>query len=202
MYDKTVEEFTKILASKEPVPGGGSASALVSALGIALGNMVGGLTLGKEKYKDVEDDILRLNKSSEDIRLKLLELVKKDAEAFEPLSKAYKIPKDEPNRDEIMEKCLRDAATVPLEIFDLSCESIEVLEEYGKIGSKMVLSDVATGVVFCWSAMYGAAANVKINTKLMKDREYAEKINSYVDDRMEEYWPRAEKVYEDIYKTF
>lgn len=202
MYDKTVEEFTKILASKEPVPGGGSASALVSALGIALGNMVGGLTLGKEKYKDVEEDILRLNKSSEDIRLKLLELVKKDAEAFEPLSKAYKIPKDEPNRDEIMEKCLRDAATVPLEIFDLSCESIEVLEEYGKIGSKMVLSDVATGVVFCWSAMYGAAANVKINTKLMKDREYAEKINSYVDDRMEEYWPRAEKVYEDIYKTF
>ena len=78
MYDKTVEEFIKILASKEPVPGGGSASALVSALGISLGNMVGGLTLGKEKYKDVEEDILRLNKISEEIRLKLLDLIKKD----------------------------------------------------------------------------------------------------------------------------
>ena len=101
-----------------------------------------------------------------------------------------------------MEKCLRDAASVPLEIFDLCCESIDVLKEFGEKGSKLMLSDAATGVVHVWGAMYGAAVNVKVNTKLMKDREYAEKINRHIDEKMDVYWKIAEKVYEDVYSTF
>ena len=202
LYDLSIEEFTKKLASKDAVPGGGGASGLVAAIGIALGSMVGELTIGKPKYAEYEDELKRLAKLSNEIREKLIKLTQKDADCFEPLSKAYGIPKDDPKRDEIMEECLKNAVSAPLEIFNLACESIEILEEYGKYGSKLVISDAATGVMCSWAAMYGAAINVKVNTKLMKDRNNAETINQYIDETMEEYWPRAEKVYNDIYKTF
>ncbi len=200
--NKTITEFTEMIASNSPTPGGGGASALVAAIGIALGDMVGEFTVGKKKYADVEEDIKALMERAQKLRVELLELVEKDAELFEPLSKAYAIPKDDPTKDEVMEACLKDAASVPLKIFDLSCESIEILEEFGKKGSKIIISDAATGVVFSWAAMYGAAVNVKVNTKSMKDREYAEAINKHVDSAMQKYWPIAEKTYEDIYKTF
>ena len=202
MLNKTVTEFTEVLASKAAVPGGGGASALVGALGIALGNMVGELTVGKKKYADVEEDVRALMAKAQDLRVRLLECVNKDAEAFEPLSRAYGIPKDDPTRDEVMEKCLRDAAAAPLEILDLCCEAIELQREFADKGSVLAVSDAATGVVFCWSAMYGAAVNVKVNTKAMKDKAYADGINAHVDAQMEKYWPIAEKVYEDVYRRF
>ena len=202
MLNKSVTEFSEILASKAAVPGGGGASALVGALGIALGNMVGELTVGKKKYADVEEDVRALMAKAQDLRVRLLECVNKDAEAFEPLSRAYGIPKDDPTRDEVMEKCLRDAAAAPLEILDLCCEAIDLQREFADKGSVLAVSDAATGVVFCWSAMYGAAVNVKVNTKAMKDREYADEINAHVDAQMEKYWPIAEKVYEDVYRRF
>lgn len=198
----TITEYTELLASPKAVPGGGGASAVVAAIGISLGDMVGELTVGKKKYADVEEDIKALMSHAQELRLKLLACSEKDAEVFEPLSRAYGIPKEDPDRDEVMEKCLRDAASAPLEIFDLCCEAIDVLKEFGEKGSKMVISDAATGVVHVWGAMYGAAINVKVNTKLMKDREYAESINRHVDEKMEVYWKTAEKVYEDIYKNF
>ena len=202
MLEQSVRGFTEQLASKAPVPGGGGASALVGAVGIALGDMVGELTVGKKKYAAVEEDVKALMAKAQDLRVRLLECVNKDAEAFAPLSRAYGIPKDDPTRDEIMEKCLRTAAAAPLEILDLCCEAIELQREFADKGSVLAISDAATGVVFCWSAMYGAAVNVKVNTKAMKDRAYADKLNAHVDEQMAKYWPIAEKVYEDVYRRF
>ncbi len=119
MLNKSVTEFTELLASRAPVPGGGGASALVGAIGIALGDMVGELTVGKKKYAAVEEDVKALMAKAQDLRVRLLECVGKDAAAFEPLSRAYGIPKDDPSREEVMEKCLRDAAAPPLEILAL-----------------------------------------------------------------------------------
>ena len=202
MLNKSITEFTEALASKAPVPGGGGASALVGAVGIALGDMVGELTVGKKKYADVEEDVKALMVRAQELRVKLLECINKDAEAFEPLSRAYGIPKDDPTRDEVMEKCLRDAAATPLEILDLCCEAIELQREFADKGSVLAISDAATGVVFCRSAMYGAAVNVKVNTKSMKDRDYAEKLNAHVDGQLAKYGPIAEKVYQDVYGRF
>ena len=202
MLNKSVTEFTEALASKAAVPGGGGASALVGAIGIALGDMVGELTVGKKKYADVEEDVRALMARAQELRVRLLSCVNKDAEAFAPLSRAYGIPKDDPTRDDVMEKCLRRAAAAPLEILDLCCEAIELQREFAAKGSVLAVSDAATGVVFCWSAMYGAAVNVKVNTKSMKDREYAETINAHVDAQVAKYRPIAEKVYQDVYGRF
>lgn len=202
LIEKSCREFSELLASKAPVPGGGGASALVGAIGIALGDMVGELTVGKKKYADVEEDVKALMEKAQTLRVKLLECVDADAAAFEPLSKAYAIPKDDPTRAEVMEQCLRAAAAAPLQILDLCCEAIELQQEFAAKGSVLAISDAATGVVFCWSAMYGAAVNVKVNTKAMADRAYAEQINAHVDAQMAKYWPIAEKVYEDVYQKF
>ena len=198
MYDTGLAAFTEQIASKAPVPGGGGASALVGAVGIALGDMVGELTVGKKKYAAVEEDIKALMERAQALRVKLLECIEKDATAFEPLSKAYGIPKDDPDRDAVLEKCLHDAAGAPLEILDLCCEAIDVIAEFAEKGSVMVVSDAATGIMICHGALHGAAINVKVNTKLMKDRAYAEEINQHVESQMAKYLPIAEKVYADV----
>ena len=89
LIDRTVADFTQELASPAPVPGGGGASALAAAIGISLGDMVGELTVGKKRYADVEEDICGLMERSQALRLRFLELVDGDAEAFAPLAKAY-----------------------------------------------------------------------------------------------------------------
>ena len=86
-------EFVEVLASKAPVPGGGGASALVGAVGTALGNMVGSLTVGKKKYADVEAEMYELKAKCDRLQAELLALVERDAEVFEPLSKAYGMPR-------------------------------------------------------------------------------------------------------------
>lgn len=202
LTEQTCAEFIDLLASKAAVPGGGGASALTAALGTALGGMVGALTAGKAKYADAEGDIRELMARAEVLRRKLLDCVDKDAEAFAPLAKAYAISRDDPDRDTVMEECLRQAAAVPMEILDLSCEMIALHRQFADKGSALAVSDAATGVVLCWGAMYGAAVNVKVNTKAMKDRAYAEKLNQHVDEQMEQYWKIAEQVYEDVYGRF
>ena len=137
---------------------------------------------------------------AEDLRARLLALVDADAAAFEPLSKAYAIPKEDPNREQVMEECLRNAAATPMEILRLSCEAIDLHSEMLEKGSVMMLSDVGTGVIFCWSALYGAALNVKVNTKSMADRAYAQAMNEEVDALVERYWKIAKGVYESGFR--
>ena len=202
MLDNSVKEFTEMLASKTSIPGGGGASAMVGAIGIALGDMVGEFTVGKKKYADVEQNMYELMKRAQELRVELLNCIEKDALAFEPLAKAYAIPKDDPNREEIMENCLKNAARVPAEMMKLTADAIELLGEFAAKGSKIVMSDAATGVVMCKAAMQGAAVNVKINTKSMKDVEYANILNGIVEDLLDKYVPMADEIYESIMSTY
>lgn len=195
-------EFTEGLASPAPVPGGGGASALARAVGAALGDMVGELTVNKPAFASVAEELRRGMEKAQDLRLRLLNCVEKDAAAFEPLSRAYRLPKDDPERSAVMEQCLKDAAAVPLEIFDLCCEAIELQQAFAEKGSPLVVSDAATGAALCAGALYGAAINVKVNTKLMKDRPYAEAVNAHVDGKLERYGALAGEIIQTIYRRF
>ena len=122
-------------------------------------------------------------------------LIEKDAEAFEPLSKAYGIPKEDPNRERILEEALRVACTAPLEILREACRLVPILEELAVKGSRLVLSDVGVSAAACAMALRSAALNVYINTKLMKDRAYAENINMETKRLCGEQVVRCESVY-------
>lgn len=191
-------EFVEALASKAAVPGGGGASALVGAIGTALGNMVGSLTVGKKKYADVEADIIALQAQATDLQNELLHLVDQDAVVFEPLSKAYGIPKDDPNRESIMEAALKDACSVPMDIMRACAKSIDVIAEFAAKGSALAISDAGVGVAFAKAALMGASLNVFINTKSMTDKTYASTIETEADELLSKYCALADKIYESV----
>jgi formiminotetrahydrofolate cyclodeaminase len=199
---KAIPDFISVLASKAAVPGGGGASALVGATGVALGNMVGSLTVGKKKYADVEADIIKLQKQCDDLQKTLLTLIDKDAEDFEPLSKAYGLPAntdaEKAEKAKVMEKCLKDACATPFEIMKRCAEGINICEEFAAKGSKLAVSDAGVGVIFCKAALDGASLNVFINTKAMTDRAYADKINKEADALLKEYGALADKVFAEV----
>lgn len=204
--DKTCTEFTTVLASKEPVPGGGGASALIGAIGIALGSMVGSLTLGKKKYADVEEDIRALMDKAEEIRGRLITLIDRDAEVFAPLAAAYGMPKDTPEqqaeKDRVMEKVLVDACDVPLEIMRAACEAIDVVEEFAAKGSRLAVSDAGCAATACRAALEAASLNVFINTKSMKNREYAEKVNAEANHMLDVYPKKADQIFQTVRQGF
>ena len=193
--DKKINEFTEVLASKEAVPGGGGASALVGSIGMALGNMVGSLTTGKKKYADVEEDIQRLMADGESLRIELLSMMDKDAEAFAPLAKAYGIPKDDPSRDEVMEKALDVACQAPMDIMRTVCKALDVIKDFAAKGSALAISDAGVGAVCCKAALQGASLNVFINTKSMKDRTKAEALEAEANAMLDKYCRLADEIY-------
>lgn len=177
LTENSCVQFADALASKAAVPGGGGASAMVGALGAALGSMVANLTIGKKAYRNVEAEIQEALAQTEAIRLKMLSLVQEDAHVFEPLSKAYGIkattPEEKAEKDAIMEDALKNASTVPLEIARQAVACLRWLEVLGSKGSKLAVSDAGVGAHFCKAALLGGQFNVVINTSMMKDREYA-----------------------------
>ena len=198
----TCTEFLDVLASKAPVPGGGGASALVGAVGVALGNMVGNLTVGKKKYADVEADIIALDQKAEALRARLTELVAADAEVFEPLSKAYGLPKETEEqrayKAQVMEQVLDAACAVPMDIMRAVCEAIELHRDYARMGSAIAISDVGVGVAFCKAALQGASLNVFINTKSMADRTKALALEQEADAMLNQYCPLADEIYAQV----
>ncbi len=197
--EKNIDKFLAELASSAPTPGGGGAAALCGALGIALGNMVGSLTLGKKKYADVQEDIQALNAEAEALRADFAALIDADAEAFAPLSRAYSIPKDAPGRDEIMESALLRAAEPPLEIMRKCAEALDVIADYAAKGSALAISDAGCAAALCGAALQAAALNVRINTKSMKNRAAAEEIDAETDELLQKYSTIAQEIYKRVY---
>lgn len=200
--DQTCGNFTEALASNAPVPGGGGAAALAGAIGAALGNMVGSLTAGKKKYAVVESRIQEMNQQAMALQLRLLELADEDARVFEPLSKAYGMPRSTPEeqawRDEVMAVCLEECCAVPLQIMQACCEAIDLCAEYAEIGSRLAVSDAGCGALLCKAALQAASLNVFINTKAMLDAQRAVELNAQADELLCVYCGKADAVHEAV----
>ena len=169
-----MSEWTLIdeVAAGTPTPGGGAAAAYVGALGSALNSMVGNLTVGKKSYVDVEDQVKECLSQLQRVREELLALSKKDSEAFAPLAACFKMPRateeEKAQRTKAMQKALIDAIEVPLSIMKACARVIDLSDFMAHNGSKMALSDVATGVSFAKGALKGAALNIFVNAKMLE----------------------------------
>lgn len=177
LIDATCSQFATRLAAKESVPGGGAAAAYAGALAVALGLMVANFTTGKQRYAAYEADLQRMLDTGERIRTRLLELVDEDAQAFEPLSEAYRISKDNPSRTATLEAATKAALHAPIEMMRLISEAISILEELHEKGSRMLLSDVGCGAALAAGALRAASLNVFVNTKTLHDRTFANAMN-------------------------
>ena len=195
-------EFVTVLASNAPVPGGGGASALVAAIGTALGNMVGSLTVGKKKYADVEEEIIALKAKCDKLQADLLAQIELDAKGFEPLSKAYGIPKDNPDRDRILEEATVVACQVPVKIMELCCEALDAIAVFAAKGSRLAVSDAGCGAVCVKAALQAASLNVFINTKTLKNRDLAEEMNKKCLGMLDKYCALADEVFNTVKDGF
>lgn len=199
---KTIEGFLEVLSSKEPVPGGGGASALAGALGNALGQMVANLTIGKKKYADVEAEIKELLGRMQKLQAAFVTLADRDAQVFAPLAQCYSLPslteEEKAYKEKVMEERLLDASFVPLEIMEHAVAMLGILEILGDKGSRLAVSDVGVGVQFIRASLLGAVMNVYINTKSMKNREKAEELNARAGQLIEEGTAWVDRIYAKV----
>ncbi len=197
--------YLEALASKAPVPGGGGASAVCGALGVALGEMVGNLTIGKKKYAQWEPEVKECLLRLEAARQEFLFLSEEDARVFEPLSKAYGIKaeteEEKEKKDAYMEECLDQAAQVPLKIMELCGSVMEDVEFLAGNGSRLAVSDAGVGIQFIRAALLGAVMNVYINTKMMKNKERAGELNRRAEALVREKTVQADQIYEIVLKA-
>ena len=194
LIDLSCAGFAEALASKSPAPGGGGAAALAGALAVALGSMAANFTAGKKKYAPVEEDIQRILREGEVLRTRLLDLVDADAQAFEPLSRAYSFPKDDPRRADILEEVTLAACSVPLEILRCCGQVLPLLEALLEKGSRLLISDVGCGALLCKAAMECAAMNLFVNTAALRSRADAAALEGEADALLTLWVPRAEAV--------
>lgn len=203
--DMTMEscrKFVEVLASDAPAPGGGGASALVGAIGTAMGNMVGSLTVSKKKYADVEAEILALKAKCDTLQTELLNQVEADEQGFLPLAKAYGIPRDAPNRDQILEEATLTACAVPVRIMELCCEAMEAIAVFAAKGSRLAVSDAGCAAVCVKAALQAASLNVFINTRTLKNREAAEEMNAKCLGMLDKYGAMADEIFETVKAGF
>ena len=200
MHNKTIEEFTRLTASKDPVPGGGGVCAAVASLASGLGEMVTNLTIGKQKYIQYTNELNDIRKELEILRINLLDCINKDAQSFEPLAVVYRMDKTSPNYESIMEESLKVAASSPLLILKYCTRIIDLDERLVVIGSKISVSDAATSVMLAHGVLYGAYVNILVNTRLMKNPENAKIFEDEAVKLLDEYSVKALNIFDDICK--
>jgi formiminotetrahydrofolate cyclodeaminase len=205
MYiDQSLRHFMDKLASKSPEPGGGSVAALTGALGAALVSMVANLTLGKEKYKDVQPQVELMLQESEQLRTDLQDLVQKDTEAYGALSAVYKMPKntdeEKAARTASMQGALKLACQVPFEIGLTSLEVAKLAERAADIGNVGAVSDAGVAVLLAQACAQSAALNVKINVNSIKDEAYNKDTWTRMQDTLNQVAALEKTVMKTTYK--
>lgn len=201
MIDRT---FIDELASKAPTPGGGGACAYCGALAAALSSMVCNLTLGKQAYAAVEDEVRAACDQLSGLQDRLLVLTEEDARAFAPLAAAYAMPKataeEQAAKERALQQALIGACEVPLDIMRTCARVVDLAEMLAEKGSRLAVSDAGVSVLFAKAALQGASLNVLINCASMKDRARAEEYLEEVDRLLDTYTKRADRVYEMVVK--
>lgn len=200
----SIEKFLDDLASAAPTPGGGSAAAIMGAMGAALVAMVCNLTIGKKDYAGVETEMKAVLAEAESLRTRLTAMVADDVAAFDSLMAAYKLPKatddDKSARSAAIQAGLRRATEVPLECARACAEVIRLAARVGEHGNLNVISDVGVGVLAAHAALKSAALNVYINAPSIKDKAYSQQKVAELERLLDQCGVLSENVYGGVKK--
>jgi len=196
LKELSLTEFTTRLASEQPAPGGGSASAAVAALGTGLLIMTCNLTIGREKYKDVEEDLVEVREDLEPIRVMLLSSIDRDSEAYDGVMDAFGMSRtnaeEKAERKAAIQSAMRKASEVPMDVARRAGRALDLAHIVAAKGNPNALSDAGCGARFIDAGLRGALYNVRINLPSIKDEAYvaemsleAERLSQRADEALE-----------------
>ena len=181
LQDLTIKEFLEKTYGSEPVPGGGSVSALCGALAASLAEMVTALTIGRKKYADVEEEMLKYAPQLEAARRKFLDFIDLDAEAYALVFNAFKLPKDTEEqknfRNEEIQKATLQAALVPLKVAETAVGIMDYINQIGRKGNRNAVTDACVAIMCARTAALGAILNVRINLTGLDDKDKAQELS-------------------------
>ena len=192
-----LNNFIERLASKEPAPGGGAASALVAMVGSALSSMVSALTEGKKGYEHVHERAKAIELKMLEIRKNLEDLMQEDEQAFNKISSTWKLPKsteeEKAARKKALQTALRDAIEPPWRIANLASDVMDNALDLLSIGNKNAITDSACSLIFAFSAAEGALLNITINVNLIDDGS----LRTAQEKRMKSFYASLERKRDD-----
>lgn len=191
MYiNQPLNKYLDEAAAKLPAPGGGSVSALCGALGAAMASMVANFTVGKEKYKEVENEVSQLLSQSEELRKRLMKLMDADVEVYGKVSAAYRLPKatdeEKAKRSQAIQEACKEALKVPLKTAECCHEILKLSQRLVDIGNVNLISDVGVAVILAEAALQGAALNVEINLVSLKDEHFVKEKRGILEPLLRE----------------
>ena len=199
LKDMTLEEFTKVLASDAPAPGGGSSAALAGAQGAALAAMVASLTIGKKKYADYEELNKEAMAKAEDLRSKFIMLLDKDTKTFGEMSAVFAMPKstdeEKAKRKEAMQIALKHCVIPPFEMMETACEALEVTKILLGKSNMSASSDLGVSALNLKTAVMGAWLNVLINLSSLKDEEFVDEYKGKGQEILDKCINLADEIY-------
>ncbi|HEX2379834.1 MAG TPA: cyclodeaminase/cyclohydrolase family protein [Methyloceanibacter sp.] len=197
-----IEPFLDALASSKATPGGGSAAAIIGAMGAALVSMVCNLTIGKKKYADVEGEMKEVLHKAEALRHKLTGMIEDDVKAFDQVMAAYGMAKEtdaeKATRDKAIQAALKQATEVPLRCCHAAREVIDLAAIASEKGNLNVISDAGVGVLAAYAALRSAALNVFTNAKIITDKAFAEAKVKELEKLLAGAEAATEKAYEVV----
>lgn len=202
LAERQVDDFTKVLASDAPAPGGGSAAALAGAVGAALTAMVCTLTAGRKKYAEHEEFVLGVQTEAEALRAQFIDVMDRDTEAFLVISRAYGMPKatdeEKAERSKAIQAGLVECIKTPMEMMELSLRTVQLTDSLlGRFNTSSA-SDLGVGALSLRTAVQGAWLNVLINIGSLKDRELAEHYRSKGEKLVQQVLELSDHVYETV----
>lgn len=181
MFSMSLRDVLRASASADPTPGGGSVSAIAAAFATSMAAMVCNLTIGKKKYKDVEDEISVIRNKALSMLNRLEELVNDDIAAFNRFMECFKMPKDTPEEKEIrtvmMQDALKTATRVPMDIAKECLVLLNLVNRISVIGNAMAISDAGVAAHLGHAALKASLLNVEINIGLIKDKLFVEEVS-------------------------
>ncbi len=203
--DMSLNQFLDALASKEPVPGGGSGAAMGGALGAALVSMVCNLTIGKKGYEAVQEEMQQLLAESEAIRLEMPRLLEADTQAYSQVMAAYRLPRtteeEKQAREVLLQQRFRDAAEVPMRIAERCARVVDLALPAARMGNKWAVSDAGVGALFGEACLRAALLNVEINLASINDAAYVAEMRRKMASLEGAATATKEQVMEIVHRT-
>ena len=182
--DMTLDEFTQKTAGKEPIPGGGSVSALAGAISASLSGMVASLTIDKKGYEQHRNEMCGLLEKAEQLRVRLLDDIQRDCTSFDSYIRALSLPKDteqqKAERYDALQLALKEAASIPLEVAQTALEIMPLAKIAVLHGNTNTVTDGVISAMMARTAVLAALCNVKINLRMIKNEDYVKKTAEIV----------------------